>query len=76
MSETGFEAVDIESLHRHYDITLNHWFQHFEENSKQLRALAGCAHDFTQHWISIYQILAVKSGTSMLPLTREYLNKS
>ena len=89
MSEAGLEAVDIESLRRHYVITLNHWSRRFEENSKQLRALAGdkrwriwrvylagCAHGFAQHWISVYQILAVKSGASVLPLTREYLGKS
>ncbi|MFN2355491.1 MAG: class I SAM-dependent methyltransferase [Desulfopila sp.] len=69
-------------------MTLNHWTQHFEENSEQLRALAGdkrwriwrvylagCAHGFAQHWISVYQILAVKAGASVLPLTREYLKQ-
>ncbi len=86
MSAAGLEAVDMESLRRHYVMTLNHWTRRFEENSEQLRALAGdkrwriwrvylagCAHGFAQHWISVYQILAVKSGASVLPLTREYL---
>ncbi len=89
MSAAGLEAVDMESLRRHYVMTLNHWTRRFEENSEQLRALAGdkrwriwrvylagCAHGFAQHWISVYQILGVKAGASVLPLTREYLRRS
>ncbi len=89
MSAAGLEAVDMESLRRHYVMTLNHWTRRFEENSEQLRALAGdkrwriwrvylagCAHGFAQHWISVYQILGVKAGASVLPLTREYLRRN
>lgn len=89
MNAAGLEAVDMESLRRHYVMTLNHWTRRFEENSEQLRALAGdkrwriwrvylagCAHGFAQHWISVYQILGVKAGASVLPLSREYLHRS
>lgn len=86
MAAAGLEPVDVESLRRHYALTLNHWTERFESASDQLRELAGekrwriwrmylagCAYGFTHHWISVYQILAVKSGVAVLPLTRGYM---
>jgi cyclopropane-fatty-acyl-phospholipid synthase len=38
--------------------------------------LAGCAHAFARNWISIHQVLAVKSanpGRNPLPWTRDYM---
>jgi cyclopropane-fatty-acyl-phospholipid synthase len=88
MCEAGLEPVDVENLRRHYALTLTHWSDRFEANGEQLRKiagdkrwriwrmyLAGCAYAFTQEWMALHQILAVKSGSgvSVLPLTREYM---
>lgn len=85
----GLEPVDVESLRRHYALTLQQWSRRLEAAQEQARALigerrlriwrmylAGCAHGFAQNWISIYQILAVKAGgpgLNPLPLTRDYM---
>jgi cyclopropane-fatty-acyl-phospholipid synthase len=84
----GLEPVDVENLRRHYALTLTHWSERFEARSDQLREitgekrwriwrmyLAGCAYAFTQEWMALHQILAVKagSGTGVVPLTRDYM---
>lgn len=89
LSEAQLEAVDIESLRRHYAITLEHWARRFEAQATEIKAAAsekhyriwriylqGCAHAFRQDWVSIYQVLACKAGgpgLNPLPLTREYI---
>ncbi len=89
MSHAGLEIVDVENLRRHYAFTLNHWVERFEAASQECRTLAGekrwriwrtylagCAYSFAHNWLSIYQVLAVKSHarvTSPLPLTRDYM---
>jgi cyclopropane-fatty-acyl-phospholipid synthase len=89
MSHAGLEPMDIESLRRHYALTLEHWAERFEANSERLKTiagekrwriwrmyLAGCAHGFANNWMSIYQVLAVKAHATRdlpLPLTRAYM---
>jgi cyclopropane-fatty-acyl-phospholipid synthase len=89
MCRAGLEPVDVESLRRHYALTLKHWSQRLEAASEPAREmvgerlyriwrvyLAGCAYGFEQDWMSLYQILAVKAGgpgMNPLPLTREYM---
>jgi cyclopropane-fatty-acyl-phospholipid synthase len=89
MSEQGLEAVDIESLRHHYARTLGLWTVRFEAMRAQVCALvgerrfrtwlvylAGCAHAFERGWISLHQILAVKSarrGIAPLPWTRGHI---
>jgi cyclopropane-fatty-acyl-phospholipid synthase len=88
LSAAGLELVDVESLRRHYALTLSHWSDAFERHLEQLESiagkqrsrvwrvyLAGCAHAFEQGWINIYQLLAVKSenGSNPLPLTRDFM---
>lgn len=86
ISEQGLEVVDVESLRRHYALTLAHWSNNLESSLEQagrlvsdkaLRIwriyLAGCAYGFRKNWINIHQILAVKpyaDGSHDLPLTR------
>jgi cyclopropane-fatty-acyl-phospholipid synthase len=91
MCAAGLEPVDVENLRRHYALTLTHWSERFEAAGQQLREiggdkrwriwrmyLAGCAYAFAQEWMMLHQILAVKagSGTSALPLTRDYMYRS
>jgi len=89
MGAAGLEVMDSETLRLHYAKTLEHWSARLEANldkareyagEKRLRIwrayLAGCAHAFAQGWVSIQQVLAVKSGDPArppLPWTREYM---
>lgn len=86
MSAAGLEVVDVENLRRHYALTLSHWAERFEAHGERLRQiagekrwriwrvyLAGCAYGFAQHWIALHQVLAVKAGAGVLPLTRDYM---
>ncbi len=90
MQSAGLEALDVECLRRHYARTLALWSDNFESQSDAIRAvvsettyrvwriyLAGCAHAFAQNWVSIYQVLACKAGTSEAlnptPWSRAYM---
>ena len=89
MAAAGLEVMDIETLRLHYAKTLWHWSGRLEANleraqeyagEKRLRIwrayLAGCAHAFEQSWVSIHQMLAVKSGnptTNPLPWSRDWI---
>ncbi|CAN5261012.1 cyclopropane-fatty-acyl-phospholipid synthase family protein [soil metagenome] len=92
MQKAGLEVCDVESLRRHYARTLNIWAENFEAHADEARRLAGdkrfriwrvylagCAKAFEEDWISIFQVLACKSGGGVqntLPLSREYQYKS
>ncbi len=89
MQGAGLEALDVESLRRHYARTLRLWAANYEAHRAQIRPitdettyrvwriyLAGCAHAFSRNWVSIHQVLACKAGPEGLnptPLTREYM---
>ena len=73
----GLEAVDIESLRRHYARTLNIWTENFEAHADEARKLvddekfriwrlylAGCAYAFEHDDVSIYQIVCRRAGRS------------
>ncbi|ATJ85661.1 SAM-dependent methyltransferase [Ralstonia solanacearum] len=86
--EGGLEALDVESLRRHYARTLEHWADRFEANGETIRSLvdektyriwrvylAGCAHAFDTDEVSIFQILCQKSGrpVTSIPWSRRYI---
>ena len=89
MSAAGLEVMDIETLRLHYAKTLWHWSERLEANlerareyagDKRLRIwrayLAGCAHAFSQRWVSIHQMLAVKTTdptNNPLPWSRDWI---
>ncbi|MDH4323569.1 MAG: class I SAM-dependent methyltransferase [Betaproteobacteria bacterium] len=89
MGAAGLEVMDAETLRLHYAKTLQHWSERLEGNlekahafagEKRLRIwrtyLAGCAHAFAAGWVSIQQVLAVKSvdpRKATLPWTREFM---
>jgi cyclopropane-fatty-acyl-phospholipid synthase len=86
MSAAGLEPVDAESLRRHYALTLQHWARRFEDAGQELAVIAGekryriwrvflaaSADGFANHRMSLYQVLAVKAGAGVLPLTRDYM---
>jgi cyclopropane-fatty-acyl-phospholipid synthase len=88
MQEGGLEAVDVESLRRHYAHTLDVWADRFEAKAEEARKLvddehfriwrvylAGCAYAFENDDVSIYQVVCRKSGRSAttLPWSRRYI---
>jgi cyclopropane-fatty-acyl-phospholipid synthase len=91
MGAAGLEVMDSETLRMHYARTLRQWSDRLEAKLEQARAfagdrrlriwrtyLAGCAHAFERGWVSIQQVLAVKSedaSVSRLPWTREWMYK-
>lgn len=72
MEQAGFEILDVESLRRHYALTLRHWVRSLEDRRKEaiLAAgdeaayriwrlyMAGSAYYFAQGTTNIYQVLA------------------
>ena len=84
----GLEAVDVESLRRHYAHTLDLWAENFEARAEQAKQLvddekfriwrvylAGCAYAFEHDDVSIFQIVCRKAGrsASTLPWSRRYM---
>lgn len=84
----GLEALDVESLRRHYARTTGLWSQAFEAAGEQLRALvderrwriwrvylAGCQWAFEHDEISLYQVLCRKAGRQArgLPWSRRWM---
>jgi cyclopropane-fatty-acyl-phospholipid synthase len=91
MAAAGLEVMDVETLRRHYATTLAHWSGRLERglaaarshtDERRLRIwrtyLAGCALAFDNGWVSIQQVLAVKSAEPRaypLPWTRDWIYK-
>jgi cyclopropane-fatty-acyl-phospholipid synthase len=88
MQKGGLEAVDVESLRRHYARTLDIWTENFEAHADEARKLvddekfriwrvylAGCAYAFENDDVSIYQVVCRKAGRSAttLPWSRRHM---
>jgi cyclopropane-fatty-acyl-phospholipid synthase len=89
MGAAGLEVMDAETWRLHYAKTLELWSARLEASLEKARALAGekrlriwraylagCAYAFARGWVSIQQVLAVKSTDprrNPLPWTREYM---
>ena len=89
MSREGVEVWDSECLRPHYAQTLWHWVDRLEQRrdealalvgEKKLRTwliyMAGSAHGFARGWMSLYQLLGVKTmpgGNWTHPLTRQHV---
>ena len=89
MARQGLEVWDAECLRPHYARTLWHWVERLEASKDAARAMvgdktlrvwliymAGSAHAFARGWISLYQLLGVKThrdGSQPLPPTREHV---
>jgi len=80
--------VDMESLRRHYAMTLERWAKNFENAVPKIEKmkdetfiriwrlyLNGCAAAFNCGSIDIHQFLFTKNINNELPLTREYIYK-
>jgi cyclopropane-fatty-acyl-phospholipid synthase len=89
MSVAGLEAVDVESLRRHYARTCREWADRLEAARARAEAiaggrrtriwqiyLAGCAYGFAEGWINLYQVLACRADNTRgqrMPMTRDYM---
>lgn len=88
MERGFFEIHDVESLRPHYALTLRQWVSRLEQHHDEalrhvsetvyrvwLLYMAGCALQFENGELGVYQILAAKREGRLLtmPLTREYL---
>ena len=88
MERADFEILDVESLRRHYAMTLRHWVSRLERHRTEALRLtseatyrvwqlymAACAMEFERGDIGVYQILAAKrrDGFADVPLTRDDL---
>jgi len=90
MERAGFEIQDVESLRRHYAMTLRHWIRNLESNHDKAVELTseatyrlwrmymgGSAFYFDEGSLSVYQILANPYlHKPAIPLRRDdiYLN--
>ncbi len=88
LQEGGLEALDIESLRRHYARTTGLWSQAFEAHGEKLKTmvddrrwriwrvyLAGCQWAFEHDEVSLYQVLCRKAGRPArgLPWSRRWM---
>ncbi len=87
MEDAGFEILDVESLRRHYTLTLRHWVRRLEARKKEAVAaageatyrlwrlyMAGSAYYFDEGSTNVYQVLAAPAYQSLaLPLRRDDL---
>jgi len=90
MSAAGLEVVDVESLRRHYAMTLAHWSRRLEARLTEAAALVpertlrvwrlylpGCSYGFLQGWMNLHQVLGSRQlapGPTKLPLTRAWIH--
>jgi len=87
MEETGFAILDVESLRRHYALTLRRWIEalegHRDDVVKQVSDatyllwrlyMAGSAYYFEQGSMDVYQVLAAHRYQPLAtPLRRDHL---
>lgn len=89
MEDIKFDIVDVECLRQHYYKTLRCWTTNLEANKQEairltnegiyrtwLLYMIGCAINFEQDCISVYQVLLTKQkkkSNFIIPLTREYM---
>ena len=89
IAEAGFEVYDVESLRRHYALTLSEWAHRLEHHADEARQmagdkryriwrvyLAGCAFGFANNWMNINQMLCCKLGDATanpFPMTRDWI---
>lgn len=88
MEIAGFDIVDVECLRQHYYKTLKCWVENLKSNMNEavkitnenlyrtwILYMAGCAINFQDDYISVYQVLLEKQNKGFnMPLTRNYMS--
>ncbi|MDD3206437.1 MAG: cyclopropane-fatty-acyl-phospholipid synthase [Lachnospiraceae bacterium] len=85
LAEHCFYTLDVESLRRHYNLTLLHWDKNFQAHRDEIEETMGteftkmwdlylcaCAATFQNGIIDLHQILVSKGVHNELPMTRWY----
>jgi cyclopropane-fatty-acyl-phospholipid synthase len=87
LADYGFELTDVESLRRHYALTLRQWADRFKSRLDDVRAL-GFDETFIRMWrlylrggivqfrigrLNLHQFVFTQGCTNQIPLTRERL---
>ena len=85
-SDMKFYTIDVESLRRHYMMTLLEWHKNYHANMDKIEPmfdeefrrmwdlyLSSCAAVFKNGITDLHQILFTKGVNNDIPLTREYL---
>ncbi len=87
LPEFNFHLIDVESLRRHYALTLSHWSERFEARLPEVRAL-GFDESFIRMWrvylrgsiaqmtagaLDLHQFVLTNGINNELPLTRDPL---
>lgn len=87
MEQAGFEMLDVESMRRHYALTLRHWVRKLEQKrdsairySSEMTYrlwrlyMTGCAYHFDEGGIGLHQVLAGhQHALQPIPLRRDNL---
>jgi cyclopropane-fatty-acyl-phospholipid synthase len=87
LPEHGFHLIDVESLRRHYHLTLTHWAHRFEQKLPEVRELGfdesfirmwrlylrACAAAFRWGSTDLHQFVFTHGINNSLSLTREHL---
>lgn len=82
----AFSVQDVENLRLHYDRTLQHWLERFNQNENEVRErfgpafvrawrlyLAGSISAFRTGSLQLFQLVFTRPGDNRLPWTREYI---
>jgi cyclopropane-fatty-acyl-phospholipid synthase len=87
LPELDFRLLDVESLRRHYALTVSHWSERFEAHLAEVRAL-GLGESFIRMWrlylrgaiaqmtegaLDLHQFVFTRGINNHLPLTRDSL---
>jgi cyclopropane-fatty-acyl-phospholipid synthase len=86
ITSNKFFLTDLESLRRHYEKTLDHWVENFENVLEEVRKtkderfirmwrlyLHACSASFQTGNIDLSQFIFTKGTNDSIPLTREYM---
>lgn len=88
MEDESYDIIDVECLRQHYYKTLKYWVENLKANEKEaikltnetiyrtwLLYMTGCAINFFEDYISVYQVLLCKKRKKgfVVPLTRDYI---
>ncbi|WP_373895792.1 class I SAM-dependent methyltransferase [Virgibacillus sp. CBA3643] len=86
ISQNDLRVIDVESLRRHYNLTLRQWVRNFENNLDTVQEkfderfirmwrlyLNASAANFTAGISDLHQFLITKGPNNELPMTRDYL---
>jgi cyclopropane-fatty-acyl-phospholipid synthase len=86
LEPSGFVALDVENLRRHYWLTTKNWFERYERSMDRIEQLvgpektrtwhlylAGCVAAFDLSSLQLFQVLFTRTENNRIPWTRAHL---